>query len=385
MGKFFSLVKARMRERDDAQTILGMPLNERPILAYAEDDYTWNQLGPYLSAAMETYNLPVVYVTSDPNDPRLTEHEDLMSTYMIRDSLPAFLPSIDSPVFFTTMPDLNSFHLKAPQASTKVYAFHSLNSIHMAYRANAFDAYDVFFCVGPHHHQELERYFEQLGRTDVILSKIGYPKLDRIAAQYASYRKSHPEETTVLIAPSWGENNVLAAEGAQVVEALSDAGYRTVIRPHPAFFESIYPEGEAVIDRLKNQFGDRSNVVFETSITSENSFMEADVMISDWSGAAFEYALGTERPVLFIDLPPKVKNPDWNKLGLVPFEDRMREQVGALIAAGNSEAVVATVADLIADRDSFTGRLANLRIETVYNPGSSAEAGSSALAELAGV
>ena len=383
MAKFFARVKAQMREREDAEAIRTTPIAERPILAYAEDDYTWNQLGPYLDAVMGTHGLPVVYVTSDPDDPRLTDHSPLMSVYSIRDSLPAFLPKVDSPVFVTTMPDLDSFHIKRPAASTVVYVFHSLNSIHMAYRAGAFDAYDVFFCTGPHHTDELTRHFEQIGKTGYDLREIGYPKLDRIAAAYRSYEKTYPDETTVLIAPSWGTHNVLAADGAGLVAALADRGYRVVVRPHPAFFESIYPEGAQIVAALQRQFGDRSHVIFETSITSENSFMEADLMISDWSGAALEYALGTERPVLALDLPPKVNNPDWEQLGMLPFEDRMRSEIGMVIPPGDAARAVAAVDELIADASDYRERLADLRLKTVYNPGASAEAGAAALKDLA--
>lgn len=383
VAKFFARVKAQMREREDAEAIRATPIADRPILAYAEDDYTWNQLGPYLEAVMGTYELPVVYVTSDPDDPRLTDHGPLMSVYSIRDSLAAFLPKVDSPVFVTTMPDLDSFHIKRPRASTVVYVFHSLNSIHMAYRTGAFDAYDVFFCTGPHHKHELTRHFERIGKTGYDLREIGYAKLDRIAATYRSYEKAYPDETTVLIAPSWGTHNVLASDGAGLVDALSGSGYRIVVRPHPAFFESIYPEGAQIVAALERQFGDRPNVVFETSITSENSFMEADLMISDWSGAALEYALGTERPVLALDLPPKVNNPEWEQLGMVPFEERMRSEIGTVIPPGDAATAAAAVDELIADASEYRGRLADLRARTVYNSGTAAEAGAAALKDLA--
>ncbi len=382
MAKFFARVKAQMREREDAEAIRSTPIAERPILAYAEDDYTWNQLGPYLVDVMDDHTVPVVYVTSDPEDPRLEDHNARMAVYVIRDSLAAFLPTVDSPVFVTTMPDLDSFHIKRPETPTCVYAFHSLNSINMAYRPGAFDAYDVFFCTGPHHRDELTKHFEQIGKTGYELREIGYPKLDRIAATYRSYAKTHPDTTTVLIAPSWGADNVLAADGAALIDRLSTDGYRVVVRPHPAFFESIYPEGAGIIADLQRRFGDRSNVVFETSITSEDSFMEADLMISDWSGAALEYALGTERPVLFVDLPPKVNNPQWEQLGIVPFEDRMRSEIGTIVEPGNVEASSQAVAELLNHAGEYRTRLAELREQTVYNPGSSAAAGAAALNDL---
>ncbi len=381
MGKFFARVRSQIRERENAQAIHAIPIDDRPLIVYAEDDYSWNQLGPYLEVILSNATTPVVYITSDPDDPRLSDN-GRMAVYYLRDYLPTFLPRIDSPVFLTTMPDLDAFHLKRPASSTCVYAFHSLNSTHMAYRSGAFDAYDVFFCTGPHHTRELRMHFDRLGRSDVQLRDIGYPKLDRIQSAWTTYTKLYPSDTTVLVAPSWGTHNLLAANGEAIIETLSGAGYRTIVRPHPAFFESIYPEGTAIVGNLRNRFAASENVIFETSITSENSFMEADLMVSDWSGAAFEYALGTERPALFMDLPPKIMNPDWAQLGITPFEDRMRREVGEVAPPDDMQAVKRAADRLRGDRERYRSELQALRSQCVYNSGSSAEAGAAALDEL---
>lgn len=382
MGKFFSQIKNQMREREAAQNLLGLPLSERPIIVYAEDDYTWNQLGPYVEAVLSDHGLPIVYITSDSDDPRVTDPPSGMTVYVISDSVGSVFPKIDSPVFFTTMPDLDTYHIKRPELATTTYAFHSLNSINMAYRTGAFDAYDVFFCTGPHHRNELTRHFESIDKTGYELLDIGYPKLDGITARYAGFQKQYPGATTVLVAPSWGKHNVLAENGADLVSGLADKGYRVIVRPHPAFFESIYPEGQTIVETIEKRFKNVDNVVVEKSITSEDSFMEADLMISDWSGASFEYALGTERPVLFIDVPPKVNNPNWEDLGMVPFETRMRHEVGRVVEPGDITAAVDAAAEMLADAGGYKERLGALRRETIYNDGGSAEAGAAALADL---
>lgn len=382
MAKFFSQIKSQMRERETAQNLLALPLSERPILVYAEDDYTWNQLGPYVRSVLDNHELPVAYVTSDGDDPLVTNPMPGMSVHVIADSLASFMPKIDSPVFLTTMPDLDSFHIKRPENSTVTYAFHSLNSINMAYRPGAFDAYDAFFCTGPHHRDELIRHFSMIGKTEYELLDVGYPKLDGITDRYRRYSKQNTDRTTVLIAPSWGSQNVLAADGGTLIAALADNGYRVIVRPHPVFFESIYPEGKKIVAGIEKQFAGVEDVVIEKSITSEDSFMEADLMISDWSGAAFEYALGTERPVLFLDVPPKVNNPHWEQLGTVPFEDRMRHEVGTVVPAGDAASAVAATGEMLADASGYRDRLRALRHETVYNDGTSAQAGGTALAGL---
>ncbi len=379
---FLSRVKATMRENESIQAMNAMPPEERPVLVYAEDDYTWNQLEGYLVVLMDTYDRPVVYVTSDPNDPRFADHNPKMSVFCVRETIPKFLPTVDSPVFVTTMPDLDSFHVKRPQDSTCVYVFHSLNSTHASYRLGAFDAYDVFLCVGPYQKAELAARFEAIGKQDYELRDVGYYKLDRIAATFETYEKRSPDETTVVIAPSWSPENLLATVGADLVGSISGAGYRTVVRPHPAFFESIYPEGRDIVAGLERRFADDPKVVFETTITSEDSFYEADVMVSDWSGAGFEYALGTRRPVLFVDVPRKVMNDSWEDIAITPFEDRIRTEVGSVIPTAAAGDAAAAVGDLLEDPAAFRDQIDAVREREIFNFGHAAEAGAAVINEL---
>ena len=381
---FLSRVKATMKESETAQAIHAIPLEDRPVLVYAEDDYTWNQLEGYISELMHTFERPIVYVTSDPEDPRFEQHDSMMSVFCIKETIAKFLPSIDSPVFLTTMPDLDRFHIKRPAGATCVYLFHSLVSTHVVYREGAFDAYDVFLCVGPHQKEELSARFAAIGKTDYELYDVGYYKLDRISAAFDSYDKVHPTETTILIAPSWSPDNLLATVGPALISSISGAGYRTVVRPHPAFFESIYPEGRSIVAGLERQFSATPNVIFETSVTTENSFLEADPMVSDWSGAAFEYAFGTERPVLFVDVPRKVMNDRWEDIDLPAFEDRARSEVGVVISMEDTKNAADHISSLIEHPKAFSDQIIAVRDREIFNFRRAAHVGAAVVDGLIG-
>ena len=43
-------------------------------------------------------------------------------------------------------------------------------------------------------------------------------------------------------------------------------------------------------------------------------------MVSDWSGVAYEFAFALKKPVLFVDTPRKIKNIDYDKIGIEAFE-----------------------------------------------------------------
>jgi YidC/Oxa1 family membrane protein insertase len=277
------------------------------------------------------------------------------------------------------MPDLGKYHVPRPKSGKTVYIFHSLNSTHTAYREGAFDGFDQFLCTGPHHVEELLRLREN---SEPELSKVGYHKLDLIREEHEEYAKGPEAEVDlVLLAPSWGRANLLEAHGADIIKSLLASGFKVIVRPHPQFFHSLYREGSNIVASLQAQFGSQEHVEFELSIDSQDSFHKSALMISDWSGAAYEYALGTLRPVLFIDTPQKIFNPGWERIGLPSFEKAMRAEVGSVVPLAEVDAVGVTADKLISGDLISSGELADLADSVVFNPGAGARAGAAAIAK----
>ena len=306
-----------------------------------------------------------------------------MSVYHVKRLVPNLIPRCDSKVFLTTMPDLGKLHVPRPAKQTYcLYFFHSFNSIHEVYRSGAFDNYDGFFCAGPHHSKELAAHFERYHLSPPDLHEVGYYKLDRVYQAHSSFEKRVKDRKTILLAPSWGKGNLLESHGIEIVERLLPLGQRIVIRPHPCFFLPIYPEGRHVVEQIAQRFEELPNVEIERSINNEDSFHEADIMVSDFSGAAYEYALGTLRPVVFIDVARKTLNPEWKELGLPTFEDKMRFQVGRVLAPNDLAHVDRDVGELMQQKAAYRERLEKLRQSAIYNFGRSAEVGARIINEI---
>ncbi|MEX1091593.1 MAG: hypothetical protein WEF28_00410 [Acidimicrobiia bacterium] len=269
--------------------------------------------------------------------------------------------------------------------SQVLYIFHSLNSVHTSYREGAFDHYDRFACTGPHHVAELRGLRTQRHAVWEQLDEIGYYKLDRIARDHQQWDGANRDYKEVLIAPSWGPSNVLEAHGEEVVRSLLQSGFRVTVRPHPQFFHTLYPEGRRVIAKLMEIFSGNDDLTFELSITTEDSFHRSDLMLSDWSGAAYEYALGTLRPVLFIDTPQKLFNESWHELGRPAFEDFMRDEVGSVVPVDEVTGVGRVAQELVGSQADFSAALSRLRQEAVFNPGRAGEAGAELIAGMAGL
>lgn len=57
------------------------------------------------------------------------------------------------------------------------------------------------------------------------------------------------------------------------------------------------------MDRLKERYANNPDIEIQTDFSSNSTVFEADLLVTDWSGIAYEYAFATNKPVLFVDTP----------------------------------------------------------------------------------
>ncbi|MFC1504870.1 hypothetical protein ACFL6D_05590, partial [Spirochaetota bacterium] len=88
-----------------------------------------------------------------------------------------------------------------------------------------------------------------------------------------------------------------------------------------------------------------------------------------------EYAFGTERPVLFIDVPFQVRNERYKDYGLEVFELSIRKMIGEIISPDNLEKVPEVIEKLIIEKDKYKNSIKKLRENSIFSFGRSSEAG----------
>jgi hypothetical protein len=225
---------------------------------------------------------------------------------------------------------------RMPRSSARRVAVpHSLVSLHMAYPTGTFDGYTDIFCCGEHHRVEIEamnRHAGVTGRRPVV---VGYGKFERLAMTRPTGASRRDGRKHVLVGPSWGAGNILEIMGEPLFARLLADGYRVTLRPHPSFF--IY--GDAQISPLVQTYWDHPLFTLENSVEESRALWDADMMIADYSGFAMEFSFIRERPVLYVDTPPKVLNPNWRELGPIPLELSVRERIGMIVPAILDEVV----------------------------------------------
>ena len=65
---------------------------------------------------------------------------------------------------------------------------------------------------------------------------------------------------------------------------------------------------------LKEKYKSMDNIRFQLDFSETDTVWKADLLITDWSDISSEYAYCTHNPVLFIDTPMKIMNPEYKKI-----------------------------------------------------------------------
>ena len=107
------------------------------------------------------------------------------------------------------------------------------------------------------------------------------------------------------------------------------------------------------------------------------------MLFRSWSAMAIEYALGLGKPVLFVDVPPRVRNPDYAELGLEPMEMRIRRELGSVLPLDRLGEAPRRVVELLRDAGELRTRTAALREAWTFNVGRSVETGAREIARIA--
>jgi hypothetical protein len=372
-----------LRERAAVRAFESQDPSFRDIVFYSEGAGDWPHIGPVIEALLSAHERKISYLSSDPADPGLRVEDAKLRAFQIGTGTmrTILFARMECRHFVMTLPDLDSLWLKRSVHPVHyIYLFHSINSTHTSYRKGAFDAFDTVLCVGPHHLDEIRKTEAAYGLPRKELIEHGSAKLDSVLAEVERLRGEAATEGKphVLVAPTWGDSSLIERPvGVQLLDALIAAGHSTVLRLHPMTTRRL-PQ---LVANLEARYRDEPLFRLEADMNAVDSWMRSTVMISDWSGAAAEYAFALGKPVIYMDTPPKILNPDWEEIGAPSFEATIRHRIGRVV----SEDEITTVPDLVARtaaRAETPGPSAAARDELIFNVGASSRVAAAYLASL---
>jgi CDP-glycerol glycerophosphotransferase (TagB/SpsB family) len=350
--------------------------SEKNIVFYSEHKGYYPYFSGLIRELVTKNQKSICYVTSDIQDPILETLESKIKTFYLKKLLPFFMIYVNCKVFVMTLTDLNQFHLKRSINSVHyVYVFHSLISTHMGYLSGAFDHYDSILCVGAHQIEEIRQFEKINGLSPKILIEAGYNRIEEIYQEYQKTRNnissSDTNKKTILIAPSWGKDNVLEACGEHLVQILLENDYFVIVRPHP---ETVKRNSE-LLEVLNSRYSDDPNFTLELSVATNTSLLKADLLICDASGIIMEYAFGTERPVLFLNVPVKIRNPEYKDIELPVLEVDIRSKIGEIIDPDKLMVIPQLISQMIERRNEYKEQIIALREKFIFNFGFSSMIG----------
>ena len=161
----------------------------------------------------------------------------------------------------------------------------------------------------------------------------GYSRIDSLVSE----NKLRPSRNLqgnkhILIAPTWGDQATIESGLAdKIIEQLLKDKFIVTLRPHPQTIKFH----KTVIESLLKKYSRNEDFNYESNVSGQDSLHDSDLMISDWSGAAIEYAYALKKPVIFVDTPMKVNNPNYKEIDIKPFELSIREEIGTVLTCEN--------------------------------------------------
>lgn len=347
------------------------------IMFYSEGSGFYKYFRALIEALLDTTDLTIHYVTSDPNDAIFQKNEPRIRPYYVDEPrLISLMMKLEADIVVMTTPDLEKYHIKRSRVKENVeYIFmdHGCSSDNLAYRTGALDNYDTLLVVS--REQAIEaRAIEKLRHTKKKrIIECGYGLIDDMIAAYEAMDQKENAKKTILIAPSWQYDNIMDSCLDDLVDALYGRGYRIVIRPHPQYVRRFPMQMKGILQRHQEKLSD--DFIIETDFSSNVTVYTADLLITDWSGIAFEFSFTTDKPSLFINTQMKVVNEDWQKIPLVPFDITARSKVGRQVEKSEVKDLAPVVEELLAHQEDYRERIAALKQQHFYNLGHSGEVG----------
>ena len=369
--KLFGDALAR-REKADYKRFFSVV--NKHLVYYSESSGFYKYFRGQIEYLLSNTNLTIHYITSDPEDAvfRLAETQPRIKPYYIGEKrLITLMMKMDADVVIMTMPDLENYHIKRSYVRKDIEYIllqHGMGSINLTIRKGGEDHYDTVFCVGPHQMRELRQMEALTGSPVKNLVETGYPLLDGMIADYEARPRPEREKKQILIAPSWQKDNIVDSCLEALLENLRGRGWQITVRPHPQEVR----HRKAFFEQLKARFADDADVEIQTDFSSNATVFDADLLITDWSDIAWEFCFTTKKPILFIDTPMKVMNPDWEKIREKPMNIARRKDVGKILAPDQIDRAAETAEELLREQARYRESITRCLSETVSHPGESA-------------
>lgn len=346
-------------------------LTKHQLVLYSEGRQYWSTFRPLIDE-LGRRNERCLYLTSDEQDPGLLYSSELVSTKYIGTGTKAYayLAILEADVCVMTTPGLDVLQIKRSKG-VKHYAYltHAPTDVG-TYKQYSFDYFDSILLSGDHQIRSLRKLEELRGTPRKHFSKVGCLYYDEMKRQLEELGPAPVtgSPTTVLVAPTWGQNGLLKRFGARILVPLLEKQWKVIVRPHP----QSYISEKSMLDQIREELGRHPNLFWDHDNDGTQSMARADVMVSDLSGIAFDFVFLFEKPAITLKYSVNKIGQDAADLPWELWELTVLDTIGTRIEERELEVLPAIIEQELGKSDRRE-KIRQLRDESVANFGCAAK------------
>lgn len=267
-----------------------------PIAIFSDDKRYWTVFEP-ICRELDKRGQDVVYMTASEDDPALNNTYPHVKAEFIGKDNKAFakLNFLSATVLLSTTPGLDVYQWKrAKDVDYYVHIPHASSDITL-YRMFGIDYYDALLLSADYQIEQIRKLEKLRNLPEKALLKVGIPYMDEMAARLARSGAAPEHPRTVLLAPSWGSSAIFSVYGGKIIDVLLKTGYHVIVRPHPQSFTSE----KELMDKLMAEYRESQQLEWNRDADNFEVLRRSDILISDFSGVIFDFALVYDKPVIY--------------------------------------------------------------------------------------
>jgi YidC/Oxa1 family membrane protein insertase len=379
LGNLINQAKDTAFEFSELERLMALDPKDRRLVIYGESEIQYRYYEDYVEFLLANSDYDICYIASQRTDPIFSDKRPRIKPFYIKNLLNTAFSRLDSKVLMIGNPDIDNGPIKrAPAPVHHVYVFRGIASVHQAYRLGAFDHYDSLLTIQQYQVDEVRKTEEIYKLKPKQLPVVGYPLTERIWRDHQKYAEansgSSKEKPVCLVAPTWdsaSRSSIFDVCQGEIIESLARSQFEVWLRPHPEYVKRF----PARMEKIEKACAKTKNVRTKLELGSMYCLHEADILVTDHSSISMDYVLGTERPVVFINTPLRVDNPEVGRLGLEPVENTYRSRLGKELEVSQLNVLDAALNDSFGDRQKFKESVPALRDDLLANWQRAAEVG----------
>lgn len=265
-----------------------------PLVIYTDSKRYWNTFKS-ICDEFERRKVEIKYLTQSKDDPVFDEKYEYVFPEFIGEGNKGItkMNYLNADIVLSTTPSLNVYQWKrSKKVKYYVHILHACNDL-ILYRMFGVDYYDSVLVNGQFQIDDIKRMEKLRNLPEKDCQIVGLTYFDQLKNRLKTASKIENKTPVVLVAPSWGPSSLLNKYGSKLIDELINTGYEIVIRPHP----QSYISEKDIIDKLMNKY---KTIVWNKDNDNFDILNKADILISDYSGTIFDFAIVFEKPIIYV-------------------------------------------------------------------------------------